>query len=554
MTDFDLVENIQSVLNFLKDERHKRESDWTEVQRFVAPSVLNFTDLTQKIPTRPKRYTGKPSHYLKTMVTGITGYSISANIPWFKLSMEKREHLETYGVKDWLEQTERAMYAEFTRSNIYKGSGKLVEYGATYGHGAMLIDEDKKLDRLRFTTIPIRELFFDANEYGEIETVYREFTMTVANAVKFFGIDKVSQQVKIDYEDKRKWNNDITICHAVFRREDYNEELPDSKNMPFASIYIDQSHNHLIDESGYRDFPYAVFVWDNIVGTSYGECPSIHALDDIRMLAKTEETRLRVAQLSADPSLNVPESMRGSESVVPRGYNYYSKPNEVITPINAGQNYPISLEITQEYEKRVKDWFHVDFFLMLQSQQNIKDMTATAVTALQGEKAAVLSDLVVNLNDTLNFIIKRSFNLLLRQGKIPAPPDIIIGTGAMLKVDFVGPLAQAQKKYLESGGIAQGLSLAAGIAQLSPTALDVIDFDTMMKTGLEGAGIPQDAIREDKDIAVLRQQRAEEQARQQQMAMAMEQQKNLAGNADKLNQPVNPASMLGQMGAAMGGM
>ena len=553
MTEFDTVEELKSVLSFLKDERHKREIDWKEVQQLVAPSVLNLSDLTQKIPTRPKRYTGKPAHYLKTMVTGITGYSISPNIPWFKISLELQEHLEMYGVKDWLEQVERVMYAEYKRSNIYKQATKLIEYGATYGHGATLIDDPADGDRIRFTTIPIRELYFDYNEYDEIDTVYREFTMTVANAVEFFGEDNVSAQVKIDYEDRRKWNNDVLICHAVYRRKERDENRPDSKNMEFASLYVDLTHNHLIKESGYREFPYAIFIWDHIVGTAYGECPSIHALDDIRMLSKTEESRLRIAQLSSRPAYNVPESMRGSESVVPDGYNYYTKANEMVVPINAGANYPISLEVTQEYESRVKDWFHVDFFLMLQSQQNIKDMTATAVQALQGEKAAILSDLVVNLNETLNTIIQRTFNILFRQGKIPSPPDILAAAGAQLKVDFVGPLAQAQKKYLEAGGLAQGLNIVAGIAQLSPTALDNVDFDQMVKTGMEGAGVPQNIIREQDDVDAIRQQRAEQQAQQQQLAMQMEQQKNLTGNADKLNQPMQPGGMLDQLNQAMGG-
>jgi hypothetical protein len=189
---------------------------------------------------------------------------------------------------------------------------------------------------------------------------------------------------------------------------------------------------------------------------------------------------------------------------------------------------------------------------MLQSKSKDRQMTATEVMELQGEKAAVLSDLVVSLNDPLNKIIQRSFNILLKQRKIPPLPEVLMGSGAQMKVDFVGPLAQAQKKYHESGGIAQGLALAGGVIKIAPQAGDVVDFDRLMKVGLEGAGMPQSVIREDDDVAKIRQARAEAEARVQQQALAMEQSKNIMGNFDKLNQPVSPGSALDEINRQMG--
>jgi hypothetical protein len=548
-----LVENTIQTLDYLKTERKKHEANWEEVQKYVAPSVLSFGNLTDKIPKRPKRFTGKPANYLETMVAGITGYSVSPNIVWLKMSLENTDQLGLYGVKDWLEKCERVFYAAFGRSNIYLQTPKLVEYGGLFGHGAMLIDEDLNRNRLRFITIPERELYFNFNEYDEIDVVYREFTMTVANAAKFFGLENMDEQVQIDHKDKNKRNNEITILHAVYPREEYDEEKPDGKNMPFASLYIDQTHKHLIEESGYHEFPYAILLWDKIVGTAYSESPAIHALDDILMLSKTEDTRLRIAQLSAEPPMNVHDNMRGSENVVPRGYNYFKKPEEMMMPINTGANYPISLEITREYEARVKNWFHVDFFLMLQAQGDVKNMTATAVTALQGEKAAVLSNLITSLNSTLQAIVQRCFGILYRQGKIPPIPESLQGVWSDLKVGFVGPLAQAQKKYLESGGIAQGLNFIAGLANLAPQTLDIVDFDKLTKIGLEGTGVPQTVIREDEDTAKIRQMRAEQQAQAQQQAAAMQQSQNLLGNLDKLNQKVEQGSTLEGLNQLAGG-
>jgi hypothetical protein len=180
-------------------------------------------------------------------------------------------------------------------------------------------------------------------------------------------------------------------------------------------------------------------------------------------------------------------------------------------------------------------------------------MTATEVMELQGEKAAVLSDLVVNLNGALTRIIQRSFNILWRQQKIPRPPDAILEYGAKLKVDFIGPLAQAQKRHHETGGIAQGLQLVGMIAQVAPAALDVVDFDEAVKTGLEGVGASQLIIREDEDIEKIRQARAQAQAQALAEQRALEQQKNILGNFNKLNEPLKPGTALEAMGNQMAG-
>jgi hypothetical protein len=225
-----------------------------------------------------------------------------------------------------------------------------------------------------------------------------------------------------------------------------------------------------------------------------------------------------------------------------------------MTPVHVGMNFPITIQVTESIEARIKDWFNVDFFLMLQHLgQEGKPMTATEVMERQGEKAAVLSDLVVNLNSALTRIIRRSFSILWRAQKIPPPPEVIARYGAKLKVDFIGPLAQAQKKYHEAGGIAQGLNLANVIGQIAPEALDVVDFDEMMRTGLEGAGTSQFIIREQADIDAIRQARAQAQAQAIAQQQALERQKNILGNFNKLNEPLKPGTALEAIGNQMAG-
>ena len=548
----EFVDELKSRFDYLRTERAKRQSDWKEVQELVAASVYNWDNPHDKTPKRPQRFTSRPTNYLKTLRSGITGYSISPNIAWQKLGFENMKHAESYGAKDWLEAVEKTLYAEFNRSNLYPQVAKFVENAASYGHAVMLIDEQLEDNRLRFTTLNINELYMDINEFDEVDTVFRRYTMTLKNAASFFGKENLTDTRQRELEDKKNWNNDIVILHAVYKRVEFTSESRAAWNMPYASMYIDEDQDHLIKESGYGEFPYAVFIWDPVSGTAYGESPAIHALDDIRLLNLIDEARIKIAQLSAEPPMNIPDTLRDSPNVVPAGFNYYTVPGEVISPIQTGLNFPITLEVNREIENRVRDWFHVDFFLALMREKPA-NMTATYVMELQGEKAATLSDLVVNLNNALTKIIQRSFNILWRQRKLPMPPETMEGSGAQLKIDFMGPLAQAQKKYHESAGIAGGMNLIGAVANISQVALDVIDFDQTLKNGLTGMGFPQIAIREDRDVEEIRKQRAMQQAQAQQQAAAMEQQKALMGNYNKLNEPVQAGSAIDELNKQMSG-
>ena len=82
--------------------------------------------------------------------------------------------------------------------------------------------------------------------------------------------------------------------------------------------------------------------------------------------------------------MNVPRTMKGSENVVPGGFNYYDKSDQLMSPIQTGCKFPISLQVTESMENHIGTGFMLIFFLTLQQQQ--RQLTATEVMELQGEK------------------------------------------------------------------------------------------------------------------------------------------------------------------------
>jgi hypothetical protein len=545
----DKAEALKKELSRMEGERREMEAGWDTAQRFVSSVVLRFNAGDDdggpgKSYETPKRVTSDPANFLETLISGICGYSVNENILWLKLGLRDKKLESRYGVKDWLEDAEGALYAEFNRGNFYSQIPLLVENAALFGHGVMLIDENIEDNKIRFSAMDAREIYLDTNEYDETDTVFRKFSMTAEGAVSYFGYEKMSGEVKALWDNKEGGKR-LAILHAVWRDKSSKGKALKG-GFAYSSVFVDLRHGHIIKESGYDTFPYAVFIWKKTSGNKYGIGPALMAVNDIKLLHLAEESRAEIAEMSAHPPLMVPKHLTGAEGLLPGGRYYYQE-GLPIKPIEVGSNYPITLEVTREYIERVKAWFHVDFFLMLQRQP--RQMTATEVLELQGEKAAVLSVMINNLNSALQKIVHRSVDILFRQRKMPPLPQVLEENRAGLKADFIGVLAQAQKKAHQTSGIMQGIQIIGAMAQMArgipqaAAAFDFVDFQEFLKRGLESAGLSQKIIREDDEVEEERRARAEAEA----AMAAMQQQAMATQNYGKPDGPVNNGPPLAAM-------
>jgi hypothetical protein len=562
-SDAEKAKRLVEELDRLAAERKPFEADWLEAQLLVSSVTLSFDVAEGDSVTgfaKPKRITDKPANYHETLVSGIIGYACNPNMVWMKLGLSDEEVMQSYGVKDWIEQVEKAEYEEFDNSNLYTEMKIVIDQVTTYGLGVMHIDVDKPNSQVRYKQINLPEVFVDTNEHNEYETVFRRFFMTTENAVSHWGKEQMHQNIRDMWgnENNAYRAREIEILHAVFRRKDRNGASQRNTDMPFASFFVDVANRHIIEESGYESFPYAIFVWERVGGKKYPISPAIKATNDVKLLHRSEDTRLTLAQMSARQPIAVPESMRGANEIFGRdGYIspgaivYYKKDEHVPSGIGIGANYPITLEVTNRQADNIKDWFFVDFFLMLQ-QQNIARMTATAVQALQGEKAAVMTHMIVNLKKALQVVVQRTYDIMAQQGRLPELPPALLRphgeAGHKMRFNFASVLSQVQQALLRFQGTRQFLPVAGEVAQLGrmyPEALDALDrydFDVLLQNEARAAHVPETAIREDEDVEAIRERRAQAAMARQQEAQMQQAQETLAKNYNKLNEPPKPGS------------
>jgi hypothetical protein len=540
MTESEKVTDIIRLMGELKAKRSTWLPTWKDVTNYVTPrrGDWEIDNESGKAPT-VKIYDTEAIASLNLLVDGLQGYLVSASVVWFKMGLEDPKQMEMPGVQRWLESIERVLYATFARSNFYECMNEFIHDGCSIGTAVMFVEDNVAERKPLFSTRHLKEVFVAEGRTGQVDSVYREYNVTNRQAVQEWG-DKLTGK-RLEHAKNDPFGA-CRIVHAVRPRSDRDPAKIDKGNKPFESVFIDKDEGKIIEEGGYDIFPYLVWRFRKNSDELYGRSPAIDAMPLILRLNAIALTSLKAAQLAVEPPLNVPSAMKGQTKIIPRGENYYTNPQEVITAINLASNYPISLDQEKELKEQIRELFRTKIFLLMEQLER-GPYTATEIRERQGEKAAVLGSIIGRFNgECLVPLIQRTYAICQKNGQIEEAPTSI--KNAVFKITFSGPLAQAQKRYHESQGVTQGLAFLGPIAQLNQESLDNIDWDKLMRTGMENVGMPQSVIREVVEVKKIRDLRVKALQAQQEQARSDAAEKTVASNADQLNKPVAKGSML----------
>jgi len=460
-------------------------------------------------------------------------------------------------VRAYLFSVERLVQWVFARSNIHGALVMLYRNSMGFGTGALWIDEDDQ-DVIRAYVFPTGQYGLAASARQRIDTIGREFPMTVRQCVQLFGVsDRFSDRLKKLIE-QRQWNQKITMLHFVCPNEDIDRSALDGREKPWTSHWLEadtDTDQEPIRSVGYRQFPAMIGRWEvNSSDDVYGYGPMYEALPDVKQLQHTEDQKLALLDKTVAPPLNVPGSLRaefpsimsGALNVIPDVGGAKVEP----TYAPDVRAYELASLECRELANRIRESLHEDLWRLLtvsQDQQRPPGMTATEVVERHEEKLILLGPVVDRFhNDVLGPLIKRTIAILSEKDLLPPPPRELVEAlikGEDVRIEYISVLAQAQR-LLGLGSLERFASIATLLAQTDPTVWDKVDRDEMLDLSADMLGIPPSAVRSDESVYDIRSSRA-----RQQQAMAQAQQGEInAKTAQSLgNTPVGGDSALSRL-------
>jgi len=435
----EITEHIQ-IADELSGDRATWETLWQDIIDFILPNRQPV--LYDEYPGEDRsieKYDSTANHALFDLAASINSLLTNQSSDWLTLELEDDELNEIEEVKDWIGKTVKVIRQSLDNSNFYSEVHEFYMDLGSFGTGTLYIEPSTDPEKdLNFSARHIREIFVAENAEGMIDTVYRKFKYTVRQCYQKWGDDN-SDAVRKMYADK-KYNEEVHLLHCVVPREEYDKKLKDTKNMRYASIWIDTDSNHKIKESGFMTFPYAVTRWLKSSGEVYGRSPAIASLADIKTLNSMMYTMLLAAEKLADPPYTF--SDEGVDITLDPGVGVPIDPesNGSIQPIIIGNNLPINFDMVKMYRESIKDAFFINSLHLVDN----KNMTAEEVRQRSLENARTIGPTFGRLtSEFANRLIDRVFVILAEAGKLDPAPEVIQGKG--IKLRYVSPLAKQMK-------------------------------------------------------------------------------------------------------------
>jgi hypothetical protein len=506
----------------MENDRKTFETHWEEVAERVLPRRRGFKNPIDFEPIQGEKKSEKI--FDSTALLALERFSAAMESmltprtqQWHTLAAMDQDLAEDVEVKKYLEHVAKLLFSVrySPRANFASQANEVYMDLGAFGTGGMYIDDD--LGRgIRYAAIPLEQLYFACSQYGDIDLVHRDFTMSARAAYQKWG-DKCPQVIKTAAEKTPM--KQFRFIHCVKPREEYDQNRKDYRGMPFASVYVCVADSSIIAEGGYRTMPYAISRYVTSTKETYGRGPAMTVLPTIKTANEMKKTILRAAQKIVDPPLLLTEDgLLRAFDMRSGAMNYGgldAQGNEIVKPFNSGARVDIGEELLMAEQKTINDAFLVTLFQIL---VDAPQMTATEAMLRAQEKGALLAPTMGRQqSEFLGPLIQRELDILAAADQLPPMPEKLLQYGGEIKVEYESPIVRAQKAE-EGVAIMRTLEALTPLAQVDPSVMMVFDAPKVARALAEINGFPAKSMRSDEEVEALK----EQQANQQQAAQLLE--------------------------------
>ena len=508
----------------LEAGRSTWKSHWEEIADRILPRYANSMTSTDSSLTKGDKRTAEMLDStgglaLERFAAAMESMLTPRTQKWHRIVPSDPVLAEDRNVKLWFEDTTnrlfrhryapKANYAS-QQHEVYMGLG-------AFGTAIMFVDAHD-VGGLRYQAVDLRELLFENNHQGIVDTAYRKFSLTARQMQQRIDTkrwDSLPDAVMSSVEDKPEKRYDI--IHCIRPRIEVESEKMDKRGKPFVSYYVCVDGHHLMSEGGFDTFPYQVSRYVTGPGEIYGRSPAMFVLPSIKVLNEIKKTMLTQGHravapvlLSHDDGILDTFSMKPG-AVNPGGVSAEGRPLVQALPVG---NLAVGQELMDMERSVINDSFLVSLFQILVETPT---MTATEVLERAREKGALLSPTMGRQqSEMLGPMIEREIDVLMKQGLLAPMPDILIEAQGEFEIEYDSPLSRSQRAEEASGWLR---TLEAAIAYANTTqdlsVLDQFNSDEIYKQLAQINAVPPSWMRGAEEVAQIRENRMQSQQTQQ---------------------------------------
>jgi hypothetical protein len=493
-----------------KSERSIWDSHWQELAERIWPDRAQFTSkpITEGEKRTDRIFDATAALALTRFAAAMESMLTPRTAKWHRLRVADEDLNQTPAVQRYLDEVTNILFrvrysplANFA-SQMHEGYMSL----GSFGTGGVLV-EDMLGVGIRYKSIDLANLFFCENRHGIIDTVHRAFQYTARQAMQHFDPARLPVKIR-EFADKDP-EAKFDFVHCVKPNEDRGA-------MPFESYYVCLDDRSIVEEGGYRSFPYALGRYITTPGETYGRSPAMLVLPEIKMLNEMQKTIIRSAHLAISPPLLLQEDgALQAFDLRPNALNFGGvdeRGQATVQPLRIEGRLDIGMEMLEARQRTINDAFLVTLFQILVDQPN---MTATEAMLRAQEKGALLAPTMGRQqSELLGPLIEREIDILARAGMLPEMPDELVELGGEIEIEYVSPLNRAQRA--EDGvAILRTFEAVAPLAQVDPSVMMAFDLAQAARELADINGVPAKVLRSKEDIEAMQEKQAQSAGMQQ---------------------------------------
>lgn len=483
--------------------------------------------------------------------------------PWFGFapaidSVELDEE-----ARAWLVDTGKRIQAVLHQSNFYSTMAQFFQDVTVFGTSPVIVYEDDETV-VRFYLPCVGEYFLAVGSRFTVDTLYREFTLTVIQLVEMFGLENLPQAVQSLWTTGGgSLEQEFIVAHAIepnFAIMGRNRKRVTV--VPGRYVYREvywlrgQKTPKPLSVKGFLDQPFMAGRWSVVSNDAYGRGPGMDGLGDQKQIQQETLRKAEFLEKGVRPPMVADPSMKNEPaSVMPGMVTFVNtasgkKGFEPAFEVNAIWLQHLTADI-KDVAQRVKECFHIPQFMAITQMQGVQPRNELELTKRDLERLQVLGP-VIDLfeNDVASPIIQRVVRIMQRRGMLKPLPQSM--QGLPLKIQYLSLMRLAQRATetvaMKDGFATMGtLSLAAKNAGV-PDPMRKINLEGALERYLELNNFPMDLVYSDTTVAEHDEARAAavEKGKQEQAASSLA--KPAVDAARVLSEtPVDGGSMLNSL-------